>query len=96
MKNLDLLLKKIIPRDKESIIVWHRLSSGEEIKEHRHKNFNEFVLIDNGSFEVSVNRKRKKYNLKNSPTIIKFPANSKHAFHNSRLAVEYFVVRVKK
>lgn len=96
MKNIDLFLKKIMPHDKESVIVWHRLSQNKKIKEHFHKNYDEFVLIDNGFFEILINGKTKKYNLKNKFTIIKFPAKSKHAFYNGQSVVEYFVVRIKK
>lgn len=95
MKNLDNFLKKIIPRDKESVIVWHRLSPGEIIEEHSHKDYEEFVLIDNSDFEIIFDGIKRKYNLKDEPVIISFPAGLRHGFINGKSPIEYFVIRIK-
>jgi quercetin dioxygenase-like cupin family protein len=65
--------------DQDYVLVRHRLTKGKVIKEHHHPLANEWVLIDNGTIEVTINGITESFEFNGNPSVISFPAGSKHA-----------------
>jgi len=94
-KSLKEALKDITEKDKEYVFIRHSLRAGEKIKTHYHNKANEFLIIDQGKFEVELEKEKRTFNLKGQAISIIFPKNKKHSL-STLTSIPYFVIRDKK
>lgn len=93
--NFQKTFESITKEDKDYIYVRHKLHRGAFIKSHYHKTANEWLIIDNGKFEVQLENEKKIFNLKKQITVIYFPHNLRHSIKTFS-SISYFVIRDKK
>ncbi len=79
--------------DKEYICVRH--SGGKKITPHSHSRVNEWVVVKEGDFTVTLEKEKRSFNLHEGWMTIFFPAGKKHSLV-PETKTSYFVFRDKK
>ena len=90
--NVCEVLLALMQMDQEYVIVRHRLDAAESIAEHFHPKANEWVIIERGAIEVTIDGAKRKHHLDGTALAIPFPAGARHAL-KALSAVEYVVLR---
>lgn len=87
------ILKTILKKDKEAVLVWHELPPGVEIREHVHEDMDEHILLSKGDFITILDGKEVKQHFENELGVIFIPRGSKHAVKNGSETLNYYVIR---
>jgi mannose-6-phosphate isomerase-like protein (cupin superfamily) len=88
----DEAIRSFTKEDEDYIFVRHVLAPEEKIEEHYHKKANEWIVIDNGKFMISIGGKKEHFDLQNEIVVICFPKGKTHYFL-AKNKVSYFVFR---
>ncbi len=88
-------LESLTFEDDEYILVRHLLKSEKEIKLHYHPEATEWLIIDNGIFDVQIENELKRYRRTYQTTVFLFPKGKNHNI-KAVTEIEYFVLRDKK
>lgn len=97
-KSLEGAISAVVKKDKDHILIMHRLKKGERIKSHYHPVANEWLIIKGGSFEALYGSKDvvESENLeKDRFCLLHFPARTEHAFL-AKSNLRYWVLRDRK
>ena len=90
-------LCSVIPAEKTYQVVRHKLKAGEKVRAHYHKIAREWIVINQGQFEVIIDEVINDFdpNFVEEFIVIPLPKKSVHAF-TAKTDVSYFVIRDKK
>ncbi len=94
-ENLKKALESLMFGDDEYVLVRHVVNSGEKIKPHYHPRATEWLIIDQGVFDVKVENEWLSGNLMYQTTVFLFPKGKIHAIE-AKTKIEYLVLRDKK
>jgi quercetin dioxygenase-like cupin family protein len=93
MHNLKKALESILEKDKEYRIICHQFKNGKEVKTHKHPNANEWIFVNRGKFDFTIDGKTRSYDLdKAAYEKIFVPKGAPHSM-SVYSNVTYFVVR---
>lgn len=89
-------LEELMVKDADNIFIRHELDKGEGVEEHRHRNYNEWVIFTRGKLEIMVDSKRQIVDNTDIPECcsVFFPKNKNHAV-TSLSKTKYYVLRGK-
>jgi quercetin dioxygenase-like cupin family protein len=92
--SLEDAIKTLTTMDEDYIFVRHTLQAGEEIPPHYHETANEWIVMSNGAFRVSLGEDVRYIDLrnKNRVVVIHFPKKTVHSF-TADTYVTYMVFR---
>ncbi len=88
-------LESLTFEDDEYILVRHLLKPGKEIKFHHHPKATEWLIINNGIFDVQIENELKRYRIIYQTAVFLFPKGKNHTI-KAVTEIEYFVLRDKK
>ena len=91
-ESIEEALYALTTLDQNYVLVRHRLTKGKVIEEHHHPSANEWVIIDNGTVEVTIDGISERLEFDGTPSVISFPAQCKHAL-TALSETEYTVLR---
>ena len=90
-------LDNLTEEDADYTLIKHKLLENEEVKKHKHKNYNEWVILNYGRLEVIVDSERKTIDSNGLSEIcsIFFPKNKYHSA-KALSKTDYYVLRRKE
>lgn len=86
------VLGDITRKDQDYSLTRHTFKNGEGIKRHYHPRANEWLIIDNGKFEIRVDEVNHSFSIRNKFHAFKFLVAQKHAFR-ALSDITYYVLR---
>ncbi|MFH1365364.1 MAG: hypothetical protein ABIH28_02160 [archaeon] len=89
-------LEKLMVKDADNIFIRHELNENEGVENHKHKNYNEWVIFNHGKLEIMVNSRSQVVDNTDIPECcsVFFPKNKNHAV-TSLSKTKYYVLRGK-
>ena len=85
-----------MPIDRNYTIVWHNLNSEEEIRAHYHPKANEWIIVNYGRFEITINEKSYDCDVGlDEFMVIPLPKKSMHSIL-AKTNLVYVVIRNRK
>lgn len=91
-ESLKEALDDTLRKDQEYFLVKHYLKKDGLIKRHYHPRANEWLIIDNGKFEIRADEVNHSFSVKNKFHAFKFLVAQKHAFR-ALSDLDYYVLR---
>lgn len=95
--NLKEAIESLTEKDKNYIFIRHTINHGEPIRPHYHPKANEFLIVDNGVFDIWLDRDSKILVPNGKVIVVVFPKGQRHSLKTiNSTPVSYFVFRDRK
>lgn len=94
-KNIEDAIWSCVKNHKRYDIIPHALKKGEKAEPHYHRKANEWLIISNGKFLLSIGDEQKQFDLNNQIIVVRIPRRKKHSLVVFSKKIKYFVIRDK-
>jgi mannose-6-phosphate isomerase-like protein (cupin superfamily) len=87
-------LNSLMTADADYTFIRHELSKNEEVKRHKHRNYNEWVIFNHGKLEIMVDSRSQVIDNTDIPEVcsVFFPKNTSHSA-KALSETNYYVLR---